>query len=185
MNKNLIIGILIIVIALLGYFLYQKPKKEIIKVPVTITIPIPGKTNTFPPVDLPKPKKEKPRPILDIPEEDKDSVLSDALTERDYEEIFTDSTQSITVKSKVQGRLLKQEVGYEIFPSTITVDTIIDVEIPKKEKPHLFLGADTDIGPNGEIIFRPEVDLQLKKHLFSVGKGTNNYWTIGYKLKLF
>lgn len=164
MKKNILIGILVLAITGLTYFLLQKPEDNIIKVPVKIEVPIPGKVSTFPPIEIPKPKKEKPRPINNIPNQDKDSILQDALTERDYEEIFKDSIQSITVKSKVQGKLLKQEVGYNIYPDTIIVEKIIKVPIKKTNKVLIGGSGGLNIDPlNTKPSFGPTVGLQNKK----------------------
>lgn len=186
MNKNILIGILILVISGLTYFLLQKPENKIVKIPVTIEVPIPGKTNTFPPVELPIPKKEKPRPIDNIPDQDKDSILQDALTERDYEEIFKDSIQEVTVKSKVQGKLLKQEVGYNIYPSTIKVDTIIEYKIPPS-KIKLYGGIETGIQTdfnNINPVFQGSILLQNRKdNIIKLGFDTNNRVNIGYYFK--
>lgn len=165
MNKNLIITLLSIVILGLGYFLLQKPDEKIVKIPVTIEVPIPGKVSTFPPVEMPKPKKEKPRPVLNIPEEDKDSILQDALTEREYEEVFEDSITKSTVKSTVKGHLLKQSIITEVKPDTIKIDTVIKYKLPNP-KIKVYAGATggLNLTPlNNKPSLGPTIGIQNKK----------------------
>lgn len=188
MKNNLITGILICIIGIMTYFLLQKPEEKIVKIPVTIEVPIPGKIGTFPPIELPKPKKEKPRPILDIPDKDKDSILQDALTERDYEEIFKDSVQEVTVKSKVQGKLLKQEVNYNIYPSTIKVDTIIEYKLPSpKIKVYAGITGGINLTPeNNNISIGPNIAIQNKKdNIINLNYDiTQKRINVGYLFKL-
>lgn len=185
--KNYLIGFLLIAVLSLSYFLFQKPDEKIVKIPVTIEVPIPGKIKTFPPIELPVPKKEKPRPILEIPDENKDSVLQDILTERDYKLSYKDSIQEINVKSKVLGKLLKQEVDYNIYPDTVFVDTIIHYKLPKPKIKILVgggIGINTDI-TNLEPVFDVGVMLQNKKNnIIKLGIDTNGRPNIGYYFKL-
>jgi hypothetical protein len=165
MNKNLIITLLSVVILGLGYFLLQKPDEKVVKIPVTIEVPIPGKVSTFPPVEMPKPKKEKSRPIADIPDKDKDSILKDALTEREYEEIFEDSITKSTVKSIVKGHLLKQSLITEVKPDTIKIDTVIKYKLPNP-KIKVYAGATggLNLTPlNNKPSLGPTIGIQNKK----------------------
>lgn len=137
--KNWSIVLLFIISLVFGYLLFKKKESDTIKVPVVIEVPIQGKIGTFPPLEFPKPKKEKPKPELveEFEQSDKDkrdSLYADAVTERTYEEIFKDSVQAIKIKTVVQGRLLKQEPSYEIYPDTIPYETEVEVKIPKRTK---------------------------------------------------
>lgn len=143
--KNTSLVILLIAVITLIVLLFQKEDPKTITKYITLEIPMPGKQATFPPVILPTPKTEKSRPTLmeefnNSTEKQKDSLYEESIKERFYEEKFTDSTQSITVSSKVQGKLLKQTVSYEIFPYTIKVDTAIQIKVPDRLK--LYIGGE-------------------------------------------
>lgn len=192
MNKNILIGILIISIIILGVFLFKKEKPEVIKVPVTIEVPIPGMQNTFPPVVMPKPKKVKPRPdlvddFINSNSITRDSLYCDAVTERFYDINYKDSIQEVNVKTNVQGKLLNQVVDYKIYPSSITLDTVITISTPKVNKAFLMMEIGQDItninniSPVGKagIIIKNKKDNLLSA---SIDTKTNLFIGIGFKL---
>lgn len=184
--KNWIIGILTVSTLILGILYFTKEDPKTVRVPVKIEVPVPGKVATFPPVEFPIPKKEKPRPVLDIPDKDKDSVLKDALTEREYEETFKDSVQEVTVTSKVRGKLLSQQVSYEIYPDTVQVDTSIVVDIPNLIKPELLgeieIGTPTRAQMNP--VFKAGLHYRTKKKMgYKLSYDTNGYIWGGVSIK--
>lgn len=188
-NKFKIILIISIILNLiLGYFLFQPKQVDTINVPVVIEVPVPGKIGTFPPVTLPIPKTEKPRPILkdDFVKSDsikKDSLYNDAITERDYEIKFKDSVQEVTVKSKVQGKLLSQSLEYEIYPSKVKLDTVINIKIPYKNK--LYLHGEVGSSINTfKPIFKAGIILKTKNdNLISTSIDTEKTVWIGGSIK--
>lgn len=181
------IGIIILTIGIIWLVFFNK-ETSTIEVPVIIEVPIPGIQNTFDPIELPIPKTEKPRLILekDFVKADsitKDSLYKDAVKERFYSEIFKDSTQSITVNTKVQGKLLKQQISYDIFSRTIQLDTIIEIPTPNKLKVFglVELGSSTiNIEPvvKSSVLFKTKTDKIIS---LSVDTQKNAYIGYGFK----
>ena len=66
----------------------------------------------------------------------KDSMFIEAITERDYNETYEDNSISISIYTKVQGKLLKQAPKYEIKPYDIIIKdtTIINYNKPPTNK---------------------------------------------------
>jgi len=190
MKRNIIIGLSLFTIGVLIYLLLQKPKVETINVPVLIEVPVAGISNSLPPVIMPIPKKVKPRPKLkeEFIKSDsitKDSLYEEAIQERYYGEIFSDTIQDIIVTSKVQGVLLEQDVRYEIHPKTIKLDTVVNYNIKSKNK--LWMHVEGGINP-----FIPEVQplgkasliLKDKKdRLYSAGIDTQKNIWIGTSIR--
>lgn len=188
LNKNILIGALVLAVAGLTYFLLQKPEDKVIKVPVVIEVPVPGIIGTFPPSELPKPIKVNPKPIIDtIPHKQRDSILQDALTIRTYKEVFKDSVQEVSVESEVQGKLLKQSVEYNIYPRKIKVDTVVEYKLPS---PKIKLYAGGGVGTktdftNIEPVFQAGVAIQNKKdRILTINVDTEKKVMLGLYFKL-
>lgn len=62
------------------------------------------------------------------------AMFIDAITERTYSQVFTDSNQEVEVYSKTRGELIEQAITYTIFPKTITIDTTIYINCPIKNQ---------------------------------------------------
>ena len=107
-------------------------------------------------------------------------LYKDAITIRDYNQTFKDSTASINVYSKTRGRLLEQSISYKVFERKLT-DTI---PLPR---------------PKGNLYFIPEIgtttDLRglrakagllyqdQNKHLYSISMDTDGYIYVGTGIK--
>jgi len=190
--KNISIIILLILILYLGFKLFKKEDPKIIKVPVIMEIPVSGISDSLPPVILPIPKKEKSKPkiIREFIKSDsivKDSLYQNSVTERIYEEIFKDTVQDITVTSTVQGKLLKQELKYNIYPRMVKIDTFVDYKLNNKIKVYGFgkLGSNVSrMDPVYEagLLIIPKND----KKAYSISTlrvEANNYIMGGYYVK--
>lgn len=189
--KNILIGLGVLALV---YFIFQKPEPEIIrtKVPVKFDVTVPEQKIVFEPVKLPTPKRERSRPIEEFIEADsteKDSLYRDAVTIRDYTEVYEDSAATTTVDSKVQGRLLEQHVRTDIHKKVIPVDTVVEAEVKIPKRIKVLVGADvkgnvydiTDLSP----VIYPGVMIQNKKdNVIKLNFGTDKSVLIGYYIKL-
>jgi hypothetical protein len=196
MYKNIYIGISILVIGFLIYFLLQKPDKveTIVEVPVKIEVPVPAKEGKSEIKYLPSPIKENPinKELQKKIELLQDSIamldfIKEELTERTYNNEFKDSTQSINVKSTVQGKLLNQSLNYYINPNTVKLDTVIETKIIYPTRIQLFgkveIGNTIDI-QNFEPVFKGDIIIKNKKdRLISLGIDTQERVWVGYGFK--
>lgn len=186
------IGLIILGILLI-FFIFKKPEDNIIRVPVVMEIPIPGISNQFPPLEFPVPKSVKPKPKLveEFIKSDsinKDSLYADSIKERIYEEIFNDTIQDITVISKVQGKLLKQEVRYNIYPRMVQIDTFVNYNINNNKKIELYgqieMGMDINNIFTNTPIIKPSLLIKNKKdNIISISYDSQNKAWLGYAFK--
>lgn len=187
--------ILVTILIIFGILLFKKKDPEIIRTRIVMEIPVPGIMGTFDPAIMPIPKKEKAKPKLvekfkKATLEEKDSLYADAVTERTYDTIYKDSTIAISIEDIIQGRLLKQSVKYEIFPTTVKVDTIIPIEIKRKNK--FFIGGQIGVpmNPSGTSINAPILQGNImfqnkKENIMTLGVNTEGNIILGYAIKLF
>lgn len=196
--KNIAIIVLIIGIIVLGIFLLQKPKEEIVEVeiPVEIEIPVPEVKKEFDTIYLPSPIKVNPanKDLLKKYNEAQDSIAKlnlyvEAVKEREYDTIYSDTVQSIKVYSKVQGKLLKQQLSYNIYPDTIQIDTAVktNIKLPVKNKVFILGEVGQDITNIQSIspVFKGSLVLKNKKdNILSLGIDSNKNIFIGFGFKL-
>jgi hypothetical protein len=78
----------------------------------------------------------------------KDSMFSDAITERDYNEVYEDKIVKISVYTKVQGKLLKQASNYFVKPSTIVIKDTTSITYNKPLTNKLLVGLETGLQLN-------------------------------------
>jgi len=107
-------------------------------------------------------------------------LYKDAVTIREYKEVFEDSMAIIEVFSKTRGHLLEQQANYTIFERQIT-DTI---PLPRP-KGNLYLmpeiGTTTDLRG-----LRAKAGIMYQdrnKHLYSLSMDVDGYIYIGYGIK--
>tara|TARA_R110000823_G_scaffold11645_1_gene39386 strand:+ start:1336 stop:1935 length:600 start_codon:yes stop_codon:yes gene_type:complete len=198
--KNIKNIVLVVLVLLAAYFIYDKitaPENEIQYVDVVIEVPVPGIPGEIQHDTIAEPYEVKvPNPLnnelLQKYNKTKDSLerlklFTDAITIRNYNEIFEDSIQTINVVSKVQGRLLDQDPTYFVKPRTIILDTVIPVLVPKKFK--VFVGAELGI-PSQDLdvtntIIKANLLLKNRKdNIMSFGFDTNKTVWLGYNIKL-
>jgi len=183
---------LLLNIALVGaiFFLLKKPDQDpIIKI-VTKTITIPGKDGKLDTIYMPQPHYVT-NPVNSKLVEEYDALRDslgkkqayiDAITQREYNEVYEDSLVKIDVYTKVQGKMLKQAPKYYVKPVTVTYTDTIKIPAPKLRNKLLTgieIGAPIKLDSNP--IFKGNILLQNKKdNILSVGYDSNNYGWIGY-----
>lgn len=193
MNKVGLV-VLVIIIIVLGVLLFKKKEPDVIRVPVVIEVPVPGKEGKSDTIYLPSPVKQNPinKELLKQFEESQEKLklYEEAITERVYEEIFEDSTQTITVTSKTQGKLLEQHLEYKIKPTTVKVDTIIDIPVENIKRLKVYAGAQIGLPIGAEAgiatpALQGNIMIQNKKdNILSLGLDTKGYVWIGYTIKI-
>ncbi len=109
-------------------------------------------------------------------------LYSEAVTERNYKQVFEDSGQTITVNSEVIGTLKLQSLKYNIKPKTIIVPAAI-------KKPSFFVGGFTymDFDELGAPVVGCNIGFmnKEKKKIFTFGYDTQKRVHFGINLKLF
>jgi len=180
-------------------FLYvgtPTPKPEIIIKDRIIEVP--GKDGKLDTVWLPKPYAVmNPLNKKLITKKDTIEVLN-AFTElnkeREYNEVYEDSSVKIDIYTKVQGKLLKQAPKYTVKPYTIHIKDTIEINYNKPPTNKLLVGLETglpltlftkkdviDIKPvvKGSVYFQNK-----KSNVITVGFDTNKTIWAGYLIKL-
>lgn len=199
--KNVIIGVLI---CLAAYFIYDKitaPDTEIQYVDVVVEVPVPGVAGEivhdtiWAEPEIVTVESPLYNNLLEEYAKTKDSLerlklFTDAITIRTYNEIFEDSIQKIDVRSKVQGKLLGQDLSYFVKPTTIVLDTTLAVPIKKRFKvfaggeigfPTDFNSVDFKVAPT----FKANLILKNRKdNMISIGVDTRGTLWGGYLFKL-
>ena len=138
--KRDIIYILAIVVLL--FFLFQKKANKFI--PITFTIP--AVFHQFDTIKNPAEVIKLPSEVIIdsiyydkyialLEEKEKDSAYKDAVTIREYNQVFEDSIAKITVFSKSRGWLVEQTASYDIKERKFTENA------PIPQKYHLFMGG--------------------------------------------
>jgi hypothetical protein len=184
----------IISIIIILFLVNCQGERDVIKVPVRIEVPIPtikGKTDTI----------YKPVPYrIEVPNPVNDSLLIQytatkdslerlrmfvwAITVREYQTEFEDENIKIDTYSRVRGELLAQSNEYFIKPRTITVDTTLEVSVPRFNALYLYGGAkysliDKSAGFEAKLIL-----INKKNNLLSVGLDTQGFFSAGLGFKL-
>jgi hypothetical protein len=198
--KEIIIAIAVLFIV---YLVYDKftAKPEFVEVPVRIEVPIPCKDGKIIRDTILVPKYvEVTNPVNDTLlkkyQEAKDSIAQlelyrDAITTRIYNEKFEDDVLSINVETKVQGKMLDQDItNYYVKPSRIIVDTTLTVKVPQKI--NILGGAELGMPlPSMELhtgnpIVKFHLGVQNKKgNILTIGIDTQRNGYVGYTMKLF
>lgn len=196
--KNII---LVAVIVLAGYLIYDKltAKPQIIEVPVRVEVPVPAVEGSIEKDTIGIPVRvevENPinKKLLQDYIQTKDSLeqlklYQEAITTRVYSEVFEDTIQRITVESTVQGKLLDQDLNYFIKPRTVRFDTIIKIPVPTRVK--LFVGAEIGMplldlpNFNTSPIVKANFFLKDKRdNIISTSVSTDKRVWLGYAIKL-
>lgn len=183
-----------VIIAILAYLLVIKPEES-------DTITIPEKTGSFK-VDNPEPivkwdtiyknnivekivMKENPlnKELLKKYENSQDSIIKlnlykDAITVRDYRQVFKDAQQDITVLSKVTGRLESQQIDYNIVEQQVKFNNPTE---------GLYIGVGSSLSYRQ--IELPSLSVEFSyidnKKIYSLGLGINQTIKIRIQHKLF
>ena len=195
-NKERWIWIGLLAIMILVWYFQPGDKPEVVRVPVKVpvTVNIPAVSGQFETIYLPEPKKESPKQVKDFEnlptDQEKTEAFREATTIRDYEKLFTDQTQEVTVSSKVQGHLLEQDVSYLIYPKTVDTTVKTEVEVPIKYSRALLLGAEIGVPVQQDLepkpVFKANVIFKNKRdQTFSIGYDTEGRAWIGTSIKIF
>lgn len=187
----IITGLLVIIL----FFPRENTVTEIVEVPVKIEVPIPGKEGTSDTIYLPSPVKFVNNPVNDSLVEaykksndsiQKLNLFIDAIKMREYVNIFTDSTQSVTVNTTTRGSIVSQHITYDIYPSTINIDT--SVTYSPKYRSSIYLNGELGLPLLSNEIANPNVKLgvilQYKKRLYNISLDTQGYVYGGVGIKL-
>lgn len=199
--KISVIGnILLIIVILFLFRSSETPEPEIIIKDRIVEVP--GKDGKLDTIYLPKPiniKNPINTELLSKYNSLKDTVaklelFKTVIEERDYNEVYEDNIQKITIYTKVQGKLLKQAPKYEIKPSTIVIKDTTTINYNKPPANKLLIGLETglplDIFAKKEIgIINPVVKGSIyfqnkKSNIITAGFDSNKTIWAGYIIKL-
>lgn len=166
-----------IIIALLLVYITSM-KKEV------QTIHIPSRTNTKV-ITKPQPVKLEEDLVLEgafatATKEVQIEMYKEAVTIREYEEELVDSVQTIKVRSKVQGKLLEQEITYTTNPITIEQKVV-------KSRTEFFVGGFTTVPTVPEMKFGVGAEIMIRnnKKIYNIGYDNNGNIHAGVTFKLF
>lgn len=109
-------------------------------------------------------------------------LFKEAVTQRKYVEVVSDSLQEITVESEVVGTLLSQKISY--------VTKAYDLEVVQERKrkfPSLYVGIYNDDIRGGDLFRSTGLKLSVKSGqiLFDLGINSNKNVFLGVGIKLF
>jgi hypothetical protein len=184
---NIILGIII-------FFLFQNPKPVEPEIIIRdVIIEIPGKDGKFDTIYLPKPYKVENSVNTELVKKynaQKDTIAKlemykDAITERNYNEIYEDSTVKIDIYTKVQGKLLQQAPKYFVKPVTVVFKdtTIINYNKPPRNK--ILVGIEAGLPKIDNPILKGSVYFQNKKdNIITIGYDSNKTIWAGYIIRL-
>jgi len=165
---------------LVGFFVsYFIFKKEIDNISVNINIPvkIPSVEKEFDTIKLPSEVKILPgEKVIDstyyneyIKLKDsikKNKAYKDAITLREYNNIFEDENITINTYNKVRGTLLETQSSYKTKERTIIIDTTLNIPVPRKAE--LYIGGDFILPTDPVVLTEPSIApgfiLVNKKH---------------------
>lgn len=199
-RKDLVfIIIILLLLFIIGFMSWSSDKAQMEKVPASIDVKIPAVKGDSDTVYMPVPVvrdttiyKENPynKALASKFADSQDSIEKlqmyiRAISENDYKVTFKDSTQAVTVSTKVQGKLLEQAINYDIFERTVRVDTVFDVEVEHKRKLYALveLGAPLQIKQNAFIGKATFIFKNKKDQLFSTSIDTDAHIWIGAGIK--
>lgn len=187
---SIIVNIILTIIVIFMFLPSKEKKPEIIIKTKVITIP--GKDGKMDTIYEPKfIEKENPinKELLAQYTALKDSVsklnlFKEVITEKEYNEVYEDDVQIISIYTKVQGSLLKQAPKYKIKPFNIVSKDTVQINYNKPERNKILGGLEIGKPVVGDIIFKGNVYLQNKRgNILSAGYDTEKTWWAGYILK--
>ena len=165
-----------------SYFIFKK-EVEIIKVPVKIEVPVAGVKDSFPyevpilkPYPVKNPINEELSSELAKAKSELDSliILKDFVKPKVYRKTFEDKVQKIKVDMIASGSVDNVKVNYDIFPKTITIDTVINVPTPRKAE--LYIGGEVILPTDFITVKSPSV----APGILLVNKKHSKTFTVGY-----
>lgn len=200
-KKDLIfIVIILALLFIIGFMSWSSDKEQTEDIPSSISVKIPAIRGVSDTVYFPEEVVRDNTVYMENPYDKelelkylnaKDSITKlnvylEAITERNYEQIFDDKTQRITVNSKVRGALLKQSLSYNVYPREVKVDTVFKVIVKRERQLYALmeLGAPVQIKQNQFVGKASLIFKNKKNQIFSTSIDTDvNVW-IGAGIKL-
>lgn len=134
-KKELIILAIGLIIGAVIMYALRKPEVTEVKVPFKVEVKVPVIEKEFDTI-YPKAKviKEVDSSLVEQYKKANDSLkealYNSAVTVREYEEVFEDSTITITVGANVTGKLNSLVAKYKTKPRVIVLDTTLTVDVP-------------------------------------------------------
>ncbi len=111
-----------------------------------------------------------------------DRLYREAITERTYKELLSDSTVDITVHSFVTGKLTYQKIEYKTKPQKIIIPA-------EKQRLKVYLGGYTNIGIEDYSTSSVGASLNVinknQNKIYTFGYDTKGNATIGISFKIF
>lgn len=142
---NIIPYFIIIVMSIIIYG-YVTEEPEVIEVPIEIKVPVPSIEHFYDTIYMPDPLVKYTVDSLVIVNKklaakndslfnkytiSNDSIkyelYKEAISIRDYKEIYIDTFQTIHVSTTTRGEILNQSVEYKTNPFNITIDTTVEM----------------------------------------------------------
>lgn len=178
--KNIIIIILALLLLFVGYDFLTREDKYI-EVPVEIEVPVPSVEGTSDTVYVPYPKYVN-NPLDKQLLKDNDSLLKkyqeadsiikelqykDAISIREYKEVYEDTFQTIEISTKTRGHLLEQSLVYKTKPYKIKVDTTVTTKVKGTFKASGLIEMGTPILSDdnfSSFVIKPGILLQNSKN---------------------
>ena len=169
---------------LLAYFILPREVEEI-QVPINVEVPVPVVEHVFDTIIKPVPVYNEvtvvDTSLVESYRRANDSLrqklFEEAVTIRDYREIFEDSIQTITVDANVTGTLNKLNASYKTKPRTVTLDTTVTAKVPiKKNSVTLYVEAGLP-STLEEAVFKYGADFKMKNNfVIGASKDTRGTW---------
>lgn len=167
-------------IAVLSFFLHRQCNKpvETVRVPVRLDINLPENQGQFDTIyqdsivirTVTVPDKSDSLMLAYLNDSiNRLNMFLEAISIREYNEIFSDSIQSISVYSKTRGHLIEQSILYNIFPQTIQIDTVMDIECPIPTQKYISLGAGYNPMFNRASLHAGFTYISTKKNMYQIG----------------
>lgn len=190
MRDSFIFASLLLLSAVIFFFSIEKctPNPEPTFIRITKTIPgIQGKSDTLYKDSIIYVDKLVPTATNDtlLMKYLQDSInrlnmYIEAITIRTYNQKFTDSVQEVSVYSKTRGELIEQQISYNIFPKTITFDTIIPM--PTNNRSY-FTSAGIRFGQGNTAAIIQGGYINKKNRVMTLGIGTDRQISATYGIK--
>jgi DNA-dependent RNA polymerase auxiliary subunit epsilon len=201
----LLILVILLFLAGVGYFIFRPEAKTHQDVPVQIEVVTPDIKGSSDTIRDPEPIREKivykdrvvfkenpynkelERKYLEATTEiERLNLYLEAIKENKYDVSFVDSIQDVTVHSTVQGKLLEQSIDYHIKPRKHIIDTVLPIKLPKRSELYgsIELGVPTQNHTPASIVVKANAVIVNKKdQIFSMAIDSKLRAWFGFGIK--
>jgi hypothetical protein len=145
--KNELIALAIgLIIGIIVMYSLRKPEIVEVKVPFKVEVEVPVIEKEYDTIYTPVPEytvlvdSSLVEEYKKANDSLKEALYNSAVTVREYEEVFEDSTITITVGANVTGKLNSLVAKYKTKPRVIVLDTTLSVEVPNYRRGITFYG---------------------------------------------